>query len=89
MTRHVTQQRFIETTRSKQSWVDEIRTTKGNNESAEYLSNDMGYLPSSCKDIDTVKALGTVHLSEHLVDDTVCHSCRVVSTAGRGLDQLQ
>lgn len=39
-------------------------------------------IPCRCKDVDAVETLSTVHLSEHLVDDSVGDSSRIVTTEG-------
>lgn len=40
--------------------------------------------PRRSKDVNSIEALGSVHLGEHLVDYSVSDSCRVVTTGRRG-----
>jgi hypothetical protein len=38
-------------------------------------------LPCCSEDIDSLKPLGTIHLSEHLINHTICHARTIMSSA--------
>ncbi len=37
-------------------------------------------VPCSCKNIDPVQTFGTIHLSQHLIDYSVCNASAIMSS---------